>query len=113
MSYVAVYDRTIYYNPTNKYSIIRVKSTDQSVPHQAREAYRHRDNVIRFVAVGYELPRTDKVSMLLDGEWQNGKHGVQLKVEKFEEIVPQTEDGVRGYLSSTAVGDQRHYAAEA
>ena len=103
MSYVAVYDRTIYYNPTNKYSIICVKSTDQSVPQQAREAYRHRDNMIRFVAVGYELPRTDKVSLLLDGEWQNGKHGVQLKVDKFEEIVPQTEDGVRGYLSSRLI----------
>lgn len=103
MSYVAVYDRTIYYNPTNKYSIIKVKSSDQSVPQQARDAYQHRDNMIRFVAVGYELPRTDKVSMLLEGEWQNGKHGVQLKVDKFEEIVPQTEEGVRGYLSSRLI----------
>ena len=103
MSYVAVYDRTIYYNPANKYSIIRVKSTDQSVPQQARDAYRHRDNMIRFVAVGYELPQTDKVSMLLDGEWQNGKHGIQFKVDKYEEIVPQTEDGVRGYLASRLI----------
>ena len=103
MSYVAVYDRTIYYNPTNKYSIIRVKSADQSVPQQARSAYRHRDNMIRFVAVGYELPQTDKVSMLLEGEWCSGKHGIQLKVDKFEEIVPQTVDGVRGYLSSRLV----------
>ena len=103
MSYVAVYDRTIYYNPANKYSIIRVKSTDQSVPQQARDAYRHRDNMIRFVAVGYELPQTDKVSMLLEGEWQNGKHGIQFKVDKYEEIVPQTEDGVRGYLSSRLI----------
>lgn len=103
MSYVAVYDRTIYYNPTNKYSIIRVKSADQSVPQQARSAYRHRDNIIRFVAVGYELPQTDKVSMLLEGEWCSGKHGIQLKVDKFEEIVPQTVDGVRGYLSSRLV----------
>ena len=103
MSYVAVYDRTIYYNPSNKYSIIRVKSADQSVPQQARSAYRHRDNMIRFVAVGYELPQTDKVSMLLEGEWCSGKHGIQLKVDKFEEIVPQTVDGVRGYLSSRLV----------
>lgn len=103
MSYVAIYDRTIFYNPANKYSIIRVKSTDQSIPAQARDAYRHRDNMIRFVAAGYELPRTDKVSMLLEGEWQTGKHGVQLKVDKFEEIVPQTVDGVRGYLSSRLV----------
>ncbi|MBE6810447.1 MAG: hypothetical protein E7521_05265, partial [Ruminococcaceae bacterium] len=61
MSYVAVYDRTIFYNPSNKYCIISVKSTDQNIPQQARSAYRHRDNMIRFVAVGYELPRTDKV----------------------------------------------------
>ena len=103
MSYVAVYDRTIFYNPSNKYCIISVKSTDQNIPQQARSAYRHRDNMIRFVAVGYELPRTDKVSMLLDGEWQNGKHGYQLQVERCEEIVPQTREGIKGYLSSRLV----------
>jgi 3-methyladenine DNA glycosylase/8-oxoguanine DNA glycosylase len=59
--------------------------------------------MIRFVAVGYELPQTDKVSMLLDGEWQRGKHGIQLKVDKFEEIVPQTVDGIRGYLASRLI----------
>jgi len=103
MSYVAVYDRTIFYNPSNKYCIISVKSTDQNIPQQARSAYRHRDNMIRFVAVGYELPRTDKVSMLLDGEWKDGKHGYQLQVERCEEIVPQTREGIKGYLSSRLV----------
>lgn len=103
MSYVAVYDRTIFYNPDNKYCIISVKSSDQSIPQKARNAYRHRDNMIRFVAVGYELPRTDKVSMLLDGEWQDGKHGYQLKVETCEEIVPQTTEGVQGYLASRLI----------
>ena len=103
MSYVAVYDRTIFYNPSNKYCIISVKSNDQSIPAKARSAYQHRDRMIRFVAVGYELPRTDKVSMVLDGEWQDGKHGYQLQVEKCEEIVPQTAAGVLGYLSSRLV----------
>lgn len=103
MSYVAVYDRTIFYNPSNKYCIISVKSNDQSIPTKARSAYQHRDRMIRFVAVGYELPRTDKVSMILDGEWQDGKHGYQLQVEKCEEIVPQTAAGVLGYLSSRLV----------
>ncbi len=103
MSIVAVYDRTIFYNPTSKYSVIQVKSTDQSIPEQARKAYQHRDNMIRFIAVGHELPRTDKVSMLLDGDWTNGKHGFQLQVESFEEIVPQTVEGVRGYLASRLV----------
>lgn len=103
MSYLGVYDRTIFYNPTSKYCIISVKTSDQSVPQQARSAYKHRDNLIRFVATGYELPRTDKVSMRLDGEWQAGKHGYQLQVEQCEEIVPQTEEGVRGYLSSRLI----------
>ncbi len=103
MSYVAVYDRTIYYNPDNKYCILRVKSNDNSIPAKARSAFKHRDNMIRFVAVGYELPLTDKVSMLIDGEWQEGKHGVQLRVEKCEEIVPQTREGIKGYLSSHLV----------
>ena len=94
MGYVGTYDRTIFYNPGNKYCIISVKTSDQSVPQQARSAYRHRDNMIRFIAVGYELPQTDKVSMILDGEWENGKHGVQLQVDKCEEIVPQTKEGV-------------------
>ena len=103
MSIVGVYDRTIYYNPTDKYCVIRVKSNDQSIPQQARSAYQHRDNMIRFIAVGHELPRTDKVSMLLDGEWKDGKHGFQLQVDRFEEIVPQTVEGVRGYLASRLV----------
>jgi exodeoxyribonuclease V alpha subunit len=103
MSYLGVYDRTIFYSPDSKFCIINIKTSDQSVPQQARSAYKHRDNLIRFVAMGYELPRTDKVSMLLDGEWKNDKHGFQLQVQKCEEIVPQTEEGVQGYLSSRPI----------
>ena len=103
MGYVGTYDRTIFYNPSNKYCIISVKTSDQSIPQQARNAYRYRDRMIRFIAVGYELPQTDKVSMILDGEWENGKHGMQLQVEKCEEIVPQTKEGVYGYLSSRLI----------
>ena len=103
MSYMCTYDRTIFYNPVNKYCVISVKTNDQSVPQQARSAYRHRDRLIRFVAVGYELPQTDKVSMALEGEWTTGKHGYQLQVENFEEIVPQTKAGVQGYLSSRLI----------
>lgn len=103
MGYLGVYDRTIFYSPTSKYCVISVKTSDQSVPEQARSTYKHRDHLIRFVAVGYELPRTDQVSMILDGEWQSGKHGYQLQVESCEEIVPQTKDGVKGYLSSRLI----------
>lgn len=103
MGYLGTYDRTIFYNPANRYCIISVKTNDQSIPEKARSAYKHRDHLIRFIAVGYELPQTDKVSMILNGEWTNGKHGVQLQVEACEEIVPQTKEGVYGYLSSRLI----------
>ena len=103
MAYTGVYERTIYYNPVNKYSVISVKTSDRSIPEKARSAYRHRDNMIHFAAVGYELPRTDQVSMILDGEWKEGKNGFQLHVTQCEEIVPQTRDGIKGYLSSRLI----------
>lgn len=103
MSYMGTHDRTIFYNPVNKYCVISVKTNDQSIPQQARSAYKHRDRLIRFVATGYELPQTDKVSMVLEGEWTTGKHGYQLQVERCKEIVPQTKDGVYGYLSSRLI----------
>ncbi len=96
MAYTGIYERTIFYNPVNKYSAISVKTSDRSIPEKARSAYRHRDNMIHFAAVGYELPRTDQVSMILDGEWKEGKNGFQLHVTKCEEVVPQTRERDQG-----------------
>ena len=110
MSYLCVYERTLFYSEDTKYCAISVRTSDPNSPQQARSAYKHRDNLIRFVAVGYELPRTDKVSMELDGEWKNNnKYGLQLQVQSCTEIVPQTMEGIKGYLSSRlikGVGDK-------
>ena len=46
MAYTGIYERTIFYNPVNKYSVISVKTSDRSIPEKARSAYRHRDNMI-------------------------------------------------------------------
>ena len=100
MSYIGTYDGTIFYNPSNKYCVISVKTADQNIPLQARSARQYKDHLIRFVAVGYELPRTDAVQIEMDGEWQNSKHGYQLQAEQWREIVPRTVDGGEGYLSS-------------
>ena len=94
------YDGTIYHNPANKFCIISIKTTDKDVPQEARSTRRHKDHLIRFVATGYELPRTDAVELELDGEWKKGKYGMQLQVEQWHEIVPQTTSGVEGYLAS-------------
>ena len=100
MIHRGTYDGTIYHNPVNKFCIISVKTADKEVPQEARSTRRYKDHLIRFVATGYELPRTDAVELELDGEWTKGKYGVQLQVEQWREIVPKTRDGVEGYLAS-------------
>ena len=103
MSYSCIYEDTIFFNPTNKHSIIRVRTKDNSVPDKARKATNSRDDFIRFVEKGYNLPQTNKVSMILEGEWKSSKYGTQLEVESCEEIVPYTDEGMKGYLSSCLV----------
>ena len=100
MGYIGTYDGTVFHNAANKYCIINVKTADTSIPKQARSARRFPDHLIRFTAVGYELPLTDTVDLELDGEWIDGKYGMQLKVENWREIVPKTKEGVLGYLGS-------------
>lgn len=97
MIHRGTYDGTIYHNPVNRFCIISVKTADKEVPQEARSTRRYKDHLIRFVATGYELPRTDAVELELDGEWTKGKYGVQLQVEQWHEIVPKTRDGVEGY----------------
>ena len=100
MIHRGTYDGTIYHNPANKFCIISVKTADKDVPPEARSTRRYKDHLIRFVATGYELPRTDAVELELDGEWKKGKYGMQLQVEQWHEIVPRTKSGVEGYLAS-------------
>lgn len=100
MSIIATYDSKIFHNPGNRYCVIRVKSEDTTIPEKARARGWYKDHLIRFTAVGYDLPLTDTVDLELDGEWVNGKHGMQFQVEQWREIIPRTEEGVIGYLGS-------------
>lgn len=100
MSIVAAFDRVLFCNPASKYCVLRLKTADLMVPEDARSPYSFSDHLIRFVAVGYDLPQTDAIKMELEGTWTNGKYGCQLQVDKWHEIVPPTIEGIRGYLSS-------------
>ena len=100
MSYIGTYDGTIYHNPANKYCVISVKSSDTGIPEGYRSPVRKKDHLIRFTAVGYSLPLTDTIQMELEGEWVNGKYGYQLHVTECRELIPETEDGIHGYLAS-------------
>ena len=103
MSYSCVYESTLFYNPADKHSVIRVRTRDKTVPDKARKAANGRDDFIRFIAKGYNLPQTDKISMILEGEWQTGKYGTQLSVEDCEEIVPYTVEGLNHDIFSASI----------
>ena len=100
MSIVAALDKVLFFNASSKYSVLRMKTEDSSVPTEARSPYRYHDHLIRFTAVGIELPQTDTVKIKIDGEWKDGKYGLQLQVDHWQEIVPPTLEGVRNYLAS-------------
>ena len=100
MGIVAAFDKQIFYNPANRYTVLRLKTADIMVPQEARSPYKYRDHLIRFTAAGYDLPRTDTVKMELEGDWASGKYGLQLQIEQWKEILPTTIQGIRAYLGS-------------
>ena len=100
MSIVAAFDKVLFFNAASKYSILRLKTADIMIPQEARSPFTYRDHLIRFVAVGYDLPQTNAVNFAYDGTWQKNSHGVQLQVERWNEIIPPTLEGIRGYLAS-------------
>lgn len=100
MGYIVKYENTIFANPANRYCIVSVRTSDTTVPAQARDKRRYRDHLIRFTAVGYNIPMTDAVELELEGEWVDSRYGLQLQVEQCHEIVQRTEEGVLAYLGS-------------
>lgn len=103
MSIIGTYDSTVYSNAASRYCVIRIRSADQGIPEKARDKRKYRDHLIRFTAVGYDLPCTDAVELEFDGEWTDGKYGMQLQVVQWQTVVPRTEDGVKSYLGSGLV----------
>ena len=100
MNIIAAFDKVIFCNADSKYTVARLKTADRMIPEDAKNPYKYRDHLIRFTAVGYDLPQTDAIQIELDGEWVDGKFGKQLQVKHWHEIVPPTIEGIRGYLGS-------------
>ena len=94
--------KTIFQNKENGFCVFVYHTSDDTVPLAARNTcYKGED--IEFTAVGKYLPDTDSVEVDMQGKWVKGKRGTQLEVENFEEILPQTEEGILSYLSSGMV----------
>lgn len=87
MSITAAYDKTLFYNEASKYCVLRLKTADLMVPEDARSTYKFSDRLIRFVAVGYDLPRTDSIKIELEGIWSNGKYTLLWKGQKLNVTV--------------------------
>lgn len=94
------YEKTIFENAESGFLILALKTQDTQVPQAARNTHPAKDNLIRFTATGYYLPTTNTIELELDGRWEQSKYGMQLAVESFTEIIPQTREGIIGYLSS-------------
>ena len=91
--------KPLYQNKDNGYCIFVYHTTDEGLPAQAKSKY-YSGEGSQFTAVGNNLPDTDTVEVDLQGKWIKNSHGTQLQVDTYEEILPQTEEGIIGYLSS-------------
>lgn len=92
------YVKTIFQNKENGYCIFLYQTEDDTVPEQVRS--KQAGKTIRFTAIGNNLPDTDSVELNMKGNWVKSKFGLQFKVDTYEEILPQTIEGIMGYLSS-------------
>ncbi|EOS38327.1 RecD/TraA family helicase [Lachnospiraceae bacterium M18-1] len=107
------YVNKIFLNEEDGFTIASYSTRDTSIPLAARNKYLAKRNIIGFTAVGYNLPLTDQIELEMEGNWENGSHGMQFRVESFLEIVPRTKAGIIGYLSSGAIRGVRQKMAEA
>ncbi|MBR2037814.1 MAG: ATP-dependent RecD-like DNA helicase [Lachnospiraceae bacterium] len=92
------YVKTIFQNKENGYCIFLYETEDTSVPEQVKS--KQTGKAIRFTAIGNNLPDTDSIELNMLGNWVKSKFGLQFQVETYEEILPQTIEGITGYLSS-------------
>ena len=107
------YVNKIFLSEENGFTVAVYSTSDASVPLSARNKYLESRNIIGFTAVGYNLPLTNTIELEMEGDWENGSHGLQLKVDSFMEIVPRTKAGIIGYLSSGAIKGVKQRTAEA
>ena len=92
-------DRVIYQS-ANGFCVFSYATEDQSVPVGARNPYYDNRKKYRFTAVGYHLPASTAVEVELSGQWQPSKYGLQLSVERCEQLLPADNMGIIAYLSS-------------
>ena len=95
--------RPIYQNKENGYCVF-LYQTEEEIPKEAENGKEEgRTGSSRFGAVGSYLPDNNHLEVELYGKWIKGKYGLQYHVDRYEEIRPQTKEGIRSYLASGMV----------
>lgn len=90
--------RKIFSNKDNGYCVF-VFHTMEQIPEEAKDPLYSGEGA-EFTAKGEGLPDTDAVEADLQGTWTRGKYGLQFQTESWQEIRPQTKEGIQAYLSS-------------
>lgn len=92
--------KTVY--EKNGFCIYVYVTEDESVPQAARSNY-YKGPGYEFTAIGNNLPANKLEEVDLHGEWEKNSHGLQFKVDYYEEIRPQSKEGIESYLASGMV----------
>lgn len=94
------YYNKIYKNDKNGYCVYLYHTEESGVPKEAQNKYYQGSGTV-FAAFGTNLPDKEEVEIDLSGKWvKSARYGVQLSVETYAEVLPQTEEGIRSYLAS-------------
>ncbi|MFQ8695474.1 MAG: ATP-dependent RecD-like DNA helicase [Alitiscatomonas sp.] len=91
------YDKEIFSNPETGYRVYQYL-TREPIPSGAKSRY-YKGPDSAFSAFGYHLPDKE-MEVDLTGDWVKGKYGLQFAVEYYEEVIPETAEGIHQYLSS-------------
>ena len=90
---------TVFQSKENGFTICRYATDELNLPAAARSKFSVAGRTV-ITAKGYNLPTTDAVDFEITGQWEDSKYGLQLSVESFQEMIPQTKEGIIGYLGS-------------
>ena len=98
---ICTFERKLFESPDSGFCVTVFATEEaEAVPTAARSKYKKPDSLVRFTAVGYRLPNTSAIQAELEGEWKEGKYGLQLAVNYCSAIIPPTDEGLIAYLSS-------------
>ena len=89
---LATYNKTIFEN--GDFSVCTFIPDDESeLPENALKYG-------TFVGIGNNIPHSNDVQLMIDGEWKTTKYGLQMEISSCISVLPKNEEGIIAFLSS-------------